>query len=431
MTYRDAAIFVGREVRGWMQTAMGIFLAVLLFLGLCTLGELVLAAAHRMSAPILEPHRPVGTPLYDARETGPGRSMNVSDLFFYGAPLSSYQGPLTPGDPLSILPPSPRPHAQVSPTRPMWHVPKPRPATAPPATVAPLAPSAPVIHPAEQPAVKAPASLPASSPPASTQLKWYETAFGTLQSDWQAVRDRLPSLWQIAAILGLALAAALMRWGIEILAVASFTVREWAGAAWAALENRLENRRRNRERKSWKDLSEEDFQRAIERRTKRIDKLLRRSDILYGEADRLEVASWGPAFAVRLLRRRAGGYLETAERAREELERAEGLWAELDQTRRAAKDAEAAERVRTLLRLLSSKFESAATRAFGELRKIDTSFDWYAILPDGLPAEVRERIVKLLRVVVGTSSLSEAQAAYGRALHILNSHDAGWGGRAA
>lgn len=436
MTYKDAAVLVSREVASCLQFALGLFLAGVLLLGFFTLDGLVHAVADRMSAPPVEAPRPIGPPTYEARGPGQRHVTNAADFYgFYYEPPSTYDEPVSPYDePLPIVPPPPSPwRPRMAPARPTWHPPKSRVESARPETAVPLPPPPPARTPppAVQAPVKAVASPPPALPPASAQPTRYDTALGTLQNDWQAVRNRLLLVWQIDVVAVLVLAAAFTRWGIEILAIAVFTVREWAAAVGAALQSRVENWRRRQERKARKDQSEKEFRRETGRRTRRIEKLVRRSDILYAEADRLEATPWGPAFVVRRLRRRAGGYIEAAEREQDELERAERLWAELEQARRAAKDAETAEHVRMQLRLLSSKIESAATRAFAELRKIGSSFDWNAILPDGLPAEARERIIKLLRVVAGAGNLAEAQAAYGRALHILNSHNASWGGRAA
>ena len=82
--------------------------------------------------------------------------------------------------------------------------------------------------------------------------------------------------------------------------------------------------------------------------------------------------------------------------------------------------------MRMLLRILSSKTEAAAANAFAEIRRIGSSFDWTLLLPDELPNEVREKLLKLMRLVGGAGTLAEAKNAYGKAEGILAIHNATW-----
>jgi hypothetical protein len=122
-------------------------------------------------------------------------------------------------------------------------------------------------------------------------------------------------------------------------------------------------------------MTENEFRAYIERRIRRIAAAEHRSEVIYIQADRLDV--WlGMAFLVRQLRRRAAWYSDNAKREQDNLEQLEKLWAERQQTRRADEAVQTGEQVRVLFRLVNSKTESIAAHAVAELRRIGASFDW-------------------------------------------------------
>jgi hypothetical protein len=68
---------------------------------------------------------------------------------------------------------------------------------------------------------------------------------------------------------------------------------------------------------------------------------------------------------------------------------------------------------------LDSLDDRAANGALGELKRIGNWFDWEGLAPKEMAPPQRERLVKLLRLMAGTTSLDEARNAYRTALRML------------
>jgi hypothetical protein len=109
-----------------------------------------------------------------------------------------------------------------------------------------------------------------------------------------------------------------------------------------------------------------------------------------------------------------------------EADRLEALWQTIEQEREKAKEGPAARaEVLRLMRRLLSMDESTASGAFAELRRMGNSFRWDYLVPKELSAPQSERLLKVLRLMAGTTSLDEARTAYRSGLRILQ--DSGWG----
>jgi hypothetical protein len=357
--------------------------------------------------------------MWDVRREG--GVIPVADFGPGGYPLDIK--PRGAGPLVSVVPLPPRAKKPTAPASP----PDPMPELADGAVTAaagalPQSKATPVVTPPAGPAVAPGPIAPAVVPDASqTSLNLEVTE--RLSEAWQGARQMLPSPAILIALLCAVLIVAVARGGLEFMALTAFRFGEWM----AALRTWLSNGRRNRERRAFGRVSEEAFRAEVERRKTLIARLVRRSEILYAQADWLEISSLTIPGIVRRLRRRASWNLEAAEREQARLENREKLWAELELTRRDAKDVETRERVHMLLRLLGSKVEAAAAKALAELNQIGkSSFDWATLLPDGLPGDVRDKLVKLLRLMAGASTISEARTAHGRARQVLQSNNSSW-----
>jgi len=109
-----------------------------------------------------------------------------------------------------------------------------------------------------------------------------------------------------------------------------------------------------------------------------------------------------------------------------EADRLEALWQTIEEQREKSKEGPAARaQVLRLMRRLLSMDESTASGAFAELRRMGNSFRWESLVPKELAAPQSERLLKVLRLMAGTTSLDEARNAYRSGLRILQ--DSGWG----
>jgi len=136
-------------------------------------------------------------------------------------------------------------------------------------------------------------------------------------------------------------------------------------------------------------------------------------------AERLEGRS-SRGFLGEILRLAAGRRQKRAEALDAEADRLERLWKAIEKERGSQGDSAAMRaKVLGLMRRLDSLDDRAANGALGELKRIGNCFDWEGLAPKEMAPPQRERLVKLLRLMAGTSSLDEARNAYHTALRML------------
>lgn len=143
-------------------------------------------------------------------------------------------------------------------------------------------------------------------------------------------------------------------------------------------------------------------------------------------AGRLVGRGGGP-LATRILRRAAWRREQRARIEHNEADRLETLWRAVEKEREKSNAHEARARVLQLMRRLTSPDERTARGAFAEIRRLSNSFDWESLVPGEMTQPHREKLMKLLRLMAGTTSLDEARSAYHNAVRMLNEN--GWSGR--
>lgn len=135
-------------------------------------------------------------------------------------------------------------------------------------------------------------------------------------------------------------------------------------------------------------------------------------------AERLE-GRGGSKLAVSWLRKAAWRRRVTAQANHNEADRLEALWRVVEKERDKAANAANRIKVLQLMRRLMAHDERVAQEAFAEIRRMSNWFAWESLAPKDLAPQLRDRLVKFLRLMAGTSSLEESRAAYGNALRVL------------
>jgi hypothetical protein len=211
--------------------------------------------------------------------------------------------------------------------------------------------------------------------------------------------------WQIE----LALALLIIVFHRPIL-VAFVIGREHAAEWWA-------ERQRVQEWYAVAGMNEGDFRAFVASLRQRADKDERL-------AERLEYRTEG-RFGGTVLRRAAARRQERAETLRDEADRLERLWQAIEKERANPSEGAATRaKVLRLMRRVGGRDERTATNALAELNRISGSFAWISLTPKTMPAEQKTRVVQLLRLMSGTTSLGEARNAYESAFRMLEEN--GW-----
>jgi hypothetical protein len=253
--------------------------------------------------------------------------------------------------------------------------------------------------------------------------------------------------WQIELSI-LALLCALHRPLIEYWFVGRDAVGDW----W-------EDRKWNRDWYYLGKMSSADFHEAMAR----IHALAGKED---DRASYLERRA-GTGFISSVLRKAAARREERADWLREEANRLKSLWDRIQSERRAEdvkrqrrederrqregdkrrqreeeerRQQEEAERRRktrndgsnmrdkvlSLMRKLESGSEVAAVNALSELNRIRAQFDWESLAPVGISQAQRQRLVSVLTLMAGTTSLGEARNALRSARVVLEQNHCDW-----
>jgi hypothetical protein len=256
----------------------------------------------------------------------------------------------------------------------------------------------------------------------------------------------LPLEWQVE--LGIfALLCAFHRPLIEYWFVGRDAVGDW----W-------EDRKWNREWYHYGKLSYPDFCEIMNRIHALAEKEDERASYLERRA--------GRGFIGDILRRAASRREDRADWLREEADRLKHLWDKIQRERRAEdlrRQSEEAERRRreqeqrqreqeerrqreedgrrrkttedrpnmrdkvlSLMRKLESGSELAAVNALSELNRIRARFDWESLAPVGISEAHRQRLVNVLTLMAGTTSLGEARNALRSARLILEQNHCDW-----
>lgn len=210
-------------------------------------------------------------------------------------------------------------------------------------------------------------------------------------------------------------------WKIELAAVAlilSFrrTVielgvigRELMAEAWA-------EHQRAREWNHYGSMEEADFDNVLARLNDQADREEELSDRLMARA-----RSSGFQQTLRAAAERRRG---KASHCRSEVRRLRELWAAVETARQEEERRRERENIIDLMRQLTWIDERAGHAALNELRRFSNSFDWESLLPEKMLRFEKERIVRCLRIMAGTSLLGEARNAYETAERLLR--EAGW-----
>jgi hypothetical protein len=113
---------------------------------------------------------------------------------------------------------------------------------------------------------------------------------------------------------------------------------------------------------------------------------------------------------------------------RQQREEEERLRREQDERRRKTNDDHPGMRgkVLALMRKLESGNDWAAAGALSELNGIRASFDWESLAPVGIAPAQRKRLVNILMLMAGTTSLGEARNALRSARVILEQNHCDW-----
>jgi hypothetical protein len=141
-------------------------------------------------------------------------------------------------------------------------------------------------------------------------------------------------------------------------------------------------------------------------------------------AERLEYRTEG-RFGGAILRSTAARRQERAESLRDEADRLDRLWQEIEKERANPSDGAATRaKVLRLMRRVGGLDERAAANALLELNRISGSFAWISLTPKAMAADQKTRVVQLLRLMSGTTSVGEARNAYDSAFRMLQEN--GW-----
>jgi hypothetical protein len=116
------------------------------------------------------------------------------------------------------------------------------------------------------------------------------------------------------------------------------------------------------------------------------------------------------------------------EEERREQEEQERRQREEAERRRKTKDDRSSmrDKVLSLMRKLESGSEVAAVNALSELNRIRARFDWESLAPVGISQAQRQRLVNVLTLMAGTTSLGEARNALQSARRILEQNHCDW-----
>jgi hypothetical protein len=181
--------------------------------------------------------------------------------------------------------------------------------------------------------------------------------------------------------------------------------RERSGEWWT-------ERKRRREWYYYADMELSDFRALLGSMRRLAERQVRLAERLEGRGSR--------GFLGEILRLAAGRRQKRAEALDAEADRLERLWKAIEKERGSQGDSVATRaKVLGLMRRLDSLDDRAANGALGELKRIGNWFDWEGLAPKEMAPPQRERLVKLLRLMAGTTSLDEARNAYQTALRML------------
>ena len=214
-----------------------------------------------------------------------------------------------------------------------------------------------------------------------------------------------------------------LEWQIELAILLGVTVflapiiekfvigREQSGLWWA-------ERKRRREWYRIGGMAPQEFHDLVRSIRRAADKQTRLAERLEGRG--------GNGFTTHFLRRAAWRRRIRALAFHDEADRLERLWTEIEKERETAADGPATRtKVLRLMRRLDSRDDDAASGALAELRRMGNWFKWESLAPRAMEAPLRDKFIKVLRLMAGTSSLDEARNAYRSALRILQEN--GWG----
>jgi hypothetical protein len=181
--------------------------------------------------------------------------------------------------------------------------------------------------------------------------------------------------------------------------------RERAGEWWS-------ERKRRREWYYYARMEAGDFRALVSSIRRLAERQVRLAERLEGRSSR--------GFLGEILRLAAWRRQKRAEALHAEADRLERLWKAIEKERGSQGDSAATRaKVLGLMRRLDSLDDRAANGALGELKRIGNWFDWEGLAPKEMAPPQRERLVKLLRLMAGTTSLDEARNAYHTAFRML------------
>jgi hypothetical protein len=190
----------------------------------------------------------------------------------------------------------------------------------------------------------------------------------------------------------------------------AFIGRELSGEWWS-------ERKRRREWYYYASMEPETFHALVTALRGRADKQIRLAERLEGRGR--------TALASHTFRRAAWRRQVRAQALHTEADRLEALWRTIEKERENTADGPAARaKVIRLMRRLISMDDRAASSAFAELRRMANWFKWESLAPREMTPPQAEKLTKVLRLMVGTSSLDEARNAYRSAHRILQEN--GW-----
>lgn len=233
---------------------------------------------------------------------------------------------------------------------------------------------------------------------------------------WMVVWDWLlgpPLHWAMSLSFEWKLEAAavllLLLFGRRLL-IGVLVVREEAAVWWG-------EKRRVREWYCYGAMAERDFRAIVDALRKRADRDAFLAERLAFRVDGRRRA--GPMYAA-AARRQA-----RADAGREEADRLEELWREIEAERSRQKPEPSARiKVMRLMRRLLATENGQAAGALAELNRISSSFEWLVLTPKSMPDGQKTRLVQLLRLMSSTTQLGEARNAYASAQRMMQQN--GW-----
>jgi hypothetical protein len=155
-----------------------------------------------------------------------------------------------------------------------------------------------------------------------------------------------------------------------------------------------------------------------------VDSLQRRADNEDRLAERLEERGYR-GFAASILRQGAVRRRARAEQYRDEAARLTRLRAAVEkETNGPGNKRRMRKKVLDLMHRLDDPL--AATNVLAELNRLGNWFDWESLAPDEMPSWQRTRLVQLLRLMAGTTSIGEAVSAYHKARQLLQEGSWEW-----